>query len=200
MKQVLFATSNPSKAKRFSEGLLKKGIEVLSLKDIGIELEVEEIGTNAIENALIKVRAGYRKTHMPTIGMDDTLYLENVTEDKQPGLYVRRINGKTLNDDKMLEHYINLVKEYGVDGKLNAKWIYGLAVINEQGKENTYTWFKDNFYMVDTKSNKIEPRYPLNSISKYKKIDKYFTDITEEEKRLIKVNEDDVVEFIKNHI
>lgn len=82
----------------------------------------------------------------------------------------------------------------------NAKWIYGLAVINEQGKENTYTWFKDNFYMVDTKSNKIEPRYPLNSISKYKKIDKYFTDITEEEKRLIKVNEDDVVEFIKNHI
>lgn len=200
MKQVLFATSNPSKAKRFSEGLLKKEIEVLSLKDIGIELETEESGINAIENALIKARAGYRKTHMPTIGMDDTLYLENVKEDKQPGLYVRRINGKTLNDDEMLEHYINLVKEYGVDGKLNAKWIYGLAVINEKGEENTYTWFKDNFYMVDTKSNKIKPGYPLNSISKYKKIDKYFTDITEEDKRLIKVNEDDVVEFIENHI
>lgn len=200
MKQVLFATSNPSKAKRFSEGLLKKEIEVLSLKDIGIELQTEESGINAIENALIKARAGYRKTHMPTIGMDDTLYLENVKEDKQPGLYVRRINGKTLNDDEMLEHYINLVKEYGVDGKLNAKWIYGLAVINEKGEENTYTWFKDNFYMVDTKSNKIKPGYPLNSISKYKKIDKYFTDITEEDKRLIKVNEDDVVEFIENHI
>lgn len=200
MKQVLFATSNPSKAKRFSEGLLKKEIEVLSLKDIGIELQTEESGINAIENALIKARAGYRKTHMPTIGMDDTLYLENVKEDKQPGLYVRRINGKTLNDDEMLEHYINLVKEYGVDGKLNAKWIYGLAVINEKGEENTYTWFKDNFYMVDTKSNKINPGYPLNSISKYKKIDKYFTDITEEVKRLIKVNEDDVVEFIENHI
>lgn len=200
MKQVLFATSNPSKAKRFSEGLLKKEIEVLSLKDIGIELQTEESGINAIENALIKARAGYRKTHMPTIGMDDTLYLENVKEDKQPGLYVRRINGKTLNDDEMLEHYINLVKEYGVDGKLNAKWIYGLAVINEKGEENTYTWFKDNFYMVDTKSNKINPGYPLNSISKYKKIDKYFTDITEEDKRLIKVNEDDVVEFIENHI
>lgn len=200
MKQVLFATSNPSKAKRFSEGLLKKEIEVLSLKDIGIELQTEESGINAIEKALIKARAGYRKTHMPTIGMDDTLYLENVKEDKQPGLYVRRINGKTLNDDEMLEHYINLVKEYGVDGKLNAKWIYGLAVINEKGEENTYTWFKDNFYMVDTKSNKINPGYPLNSISKYKKIDKYFTDITEEDKRLIKVNEDDVVEFIENHI
>ena len=54
--------------------------------------------------------------------------------------------------------------------------------------------------MVDTVSDTINKGYPLNSISKYKKIDKYFTDVTEEEKMLIKVNEDDVVEFIENHI
>ena len=40
MKQVLFATSNPSKVKRFKEGLAKVGIEVLSLKDLNIDLEV----------------------------------------------------------------------------------------------------------------------------------------------------------------
>lgn len=74
------------------------------------------------------------------------------------------------------------------------------AVINAKGEESTYTWFKDNFYMVDTVSDTINKGYPLNSISKYKKIDKYFTDVTEEEKMLIKVNEDDVVEFIENHI
>lgn len=38
MKQILFATGNQSKAKRFSKGLLDKGIEVLSLKDLGISL------------------------------------------------------------------------------------------------------------------------------------------------------------------
>ena len=40
----------------------------------------------------------------------------------------------------MIEHYKNIVKEYGIDGKLDCKWIYGLALINEKGEEHTYTW------------------------------------------------------------
>ena len=36
--------------------------------------------------------------------------------------------------------------------------------------------------------------------SKYKKIDKYFTEVTEEDKKLIKVNEDHVVKFIVEHM
>lgn len=199
MKQILFATSNESKSKRFSEGLLKNNIEVLNLKDLNIKLEDKEDGKTAIENALIKAREGYKKSGMTTIGMDDTLYLENVPEEKQPGLFVRRVNGKTLTDEEMIEHYINLVKKYGNNGRINCKWIYGLAIVNEKGEENTYTWSKDDFYMVDTKSNIINPGYPLNSISKYKIIDKYFTEVTVEDKEKIKVNENDVVEFISKY-
>lgn len=200
MKKILFATTNPSKAKRFSKGLLEKGIEVLSLKDLNITTGSEETGETAVENALIKARAYYKETGMPTIGMDDTLYLEGVPEDKQPGLFVRRVNGKELSDEEMIEHYTNLVKEYGENGELNCKWIYGLAVINELREEKTYTWKKDNFNMVDIPSDKINPGYPLNSISKYRQIDKYFTDVTEEDKEKIKVNEDDVVDFIAESI
>lgn len=200
MKKIIFATGNPTKAKRFSNGLAKHDIEVISLKDLDLKLDVDESGNNAIENALKKARACFEKTKMPTIGMDDTLYLENVPADKQPGLFVRRVNGKTLNDEEMIEHYLNLVKEYGIDGKLNSKWIYGLAAINENGEESTYTWYKDDFYMVDTKSSVINPGYPLNSISKYKGIDKYFTEVTEEEKEKVRYNEDKVVEFIAEHI
>ena len=54
--------------------------------------------------------------------------------------------------------------------------------------------------MVSTKSDKINPGYPLNSISIYKKLDKYFTDVTDEDMKLIEVNEDDVVDFIAKHI
>lgn len=200
MKKIIFATNNASKAKRFSKGLLEKDIEVLSLKDLQIELEIEENGKTAIENALIKARKCYEKTHMPSMGMDDTLYLENVDEDNQPGLYVRRVNGKILNDEEMIVHYTNLVKQYGENGKLNCKWIYGLAVINEKGEESTYTWCKDDFYMVDTISSKINPGYPLNSISKYKLIDKYFTEVTDEDKKVINKNEDHVIEFVTKHI
>ena len=200
MKQIIFATTNESKAKRFSKGLKEHGIEVLSLKDIDMKLDIEEDGTTAIENALIKARECYRLTKKPCMGMDDTLYMEGVPEDRQPGLFVRRVNGKSLTDEEAIDYYTNLVKEYGKDGKINCKWIYGLAVINEKGEEATYTWSKDDFYMVSTRSDKINPGYPLNSISKYKKLDKYFTDVTEEDMKLLEVNEDDVVEFIASHI
>lgn len=200
MKQIIFATTNQSKSKRFSKGLKELGIEVLSLKDIDVKLDVKEDGNTAIENALIKAKECYKKTKKPSMGMADTLYMEGVPEDLQPGLFVRRVNGKNLTDEEMIEHYTNLVKEYGINGRINCKWIYGLAVINEKGEETTYSWFKDDFYMTSSRSDKINPGYPLNSISKYKKLDKYFTEVTLEDMKLIEVNEDDVVDFIASHI
>lgn len=200
MKQIIFATSNESKAKRFSRGLKELGIQVLSLKDIDLKLDVDENGSTVIENALIKARECYRKTKRPCMGMDDTLYMEGVPEDKQPGLFVRRVNGKSLTDEEVLLYYTSLVKEYGFDGKINSKWVYGLAVINEKGEEVTYTWSKDNFYMVSTRSDKINPGYPLNSISKYKKLNKYFTDVTLDDIKMLNENENDVVDFIASHI
>lgn len=200
MKKILFATGNPSKAKRFSKGLEKDNIEVISLKDIDTNVEVQEDGKNAIENALIKARAYYNALKMPTIGMDDNLYLENVPEEKQPGMFVRRVNGKRLDDDEMIKHYTNLVKQYGKDGKLRCKWVYGLAVINEKGEESIYTWEKGGFYMTEEKAEKMDPGYPLNSISKYENCDQYFVDMTAEDKKKFSQSEQDVVDFIEQHI
>ena len=199
MQKVLFATGNQTKAKRFSKGLQQKGIEVISLKDIDKEIEVDENGKNAIENALIKARVYAKIVDIPVFAMDDNLYLENVPEEKQPGMHVRRVNGKRLTDDEMIEYYTGLVKKYGIDGKLTCRWVYGIAVICK-GKENTYTWSKEDFYMVEKPSNKVEPGYPLNTISINRKLNKYFTDITEEDKVVIQEEESDVIEFIANSI
>lgn len=199
MKKILFATGNPTKAKRFSEGLLKKRIEVITLADIDVNIDVEESGNTAIENALIKARAYYEATGITTFAMDDTLYLENVPEEKQPGMYVRRVNGKRLSDDEMIEYYSGLAKDFGNGGKLIARWVYGMAVICE-GKEATYTWNKNDFYLVDKPCEIRQDGYPLNTISKNIKLDKYFTDITAEDQILIAEDESHVVEFISNNV
>ena len=199
MKKILFATGNETNAKRLSKGLQEKGIEVITLKDINTKIEVEENGKDAIENAVIKAKAYLKVVDIPVFAMDDNLYLENVPEEKQPGMYVRRVNGKRLNDEEMIKHYTDLVKEYGTNGKLTCKWVYGIAIINN-GKESTYTWSKEDFYMVDKASNRINPGYPLNTISINKKINKYFTDITEEDKALLHEDEGEVIEFIVNSI
>ena len=199
MKKILFATGNAAKAKRFSKGLLEKNIELLTLNDVNVDIDVEENGKDAVDNALIKARAYYNATNMTTMAMDDNLYIDNIPDDLQPGMYVRRVNGKRLNDDEMIEYYSNMAKTYGTDGKLTARWIYGLALIND-GKELTYTWSKEDLYMVDKPSKIINEGYPLNSISINKKLNKYFTDMTQEDWELAKEDETDVVEFIAKNV
>lgn len=197
--KILFATGNTTKAQRFSKGLSERGIEVVTLKDLDLEIDIDENGKDVVENALIKARAYSKVVDIPVFAMDDSLYLENVPEEKQPGLFVRRVGGKRLNDEEMLEHYRSLVREYGTDGKLTCRWVYGLAVINH-GVESTYTWSKEDFYMVDVPSDKVEEGYPLNTISVNKKLNKYFTDMTAEDKKEIQEDEFDVVEFISNRV
>ena len=197
--KVLFATSNPAKVRNYKEKLLKSGIELLTLKDIDIHIHVEENGKNAIENAYIKAKAYYDELEIPTIGMDNNLFIEGIPDKLQPGVFVRRINGRELNDDEMIEYYTKLVKEYG--GKLKARWVYGMVLISENGTYE-YSWSYDDFYLVDKVNAKRNPGYPLDSISIDEKLNKYFVDMTEEDriKNKKQDKDDEVINFIINSL
>lgn len=195
---LLFATTNESKLKRFNK-LEKYGIKLISLNDIDINIDVDENGKNAIENAIIKAKAYYDKVSIATMAMDDNLYIENIPDYLQPGMYVRRVNGKRLTDDEMIDYYSNLAKTYGDNGLLTARWVYGIAII-KYNDIKTYTWSKDDFYITSKVSSNRHIGYPLDSISINKKLNKYFTDITEEDKLKLEYNEDFVIDFIVNSL
>ena len=72
--KVLFATTNPAKIKKYVDKLKEKDIEILTIKDLGINLKPEETGKNAIENAYIKAKTYYDKTKIISIGMT-TIYI-----------------------------------------------------------------------------------------------------------------------------
>lgn len=199
MKEILFATGNESKVNRFKEKLLERGILLKSLKDININLEVEENGKTAIENAEIKAKAYYDVTKITTMAMDDTMYIDDIPEDKQPGVFVRRVNGKRLNDEKMIEYYINLVKMYGKDGKLNTKWISGMAIIKD-GKISTYTDTTSEYYLVDTPAKDMIEGYPLSSILVNRKVNKYDIYLSEEDKKICQADDAGFIDFIEKTI
>ena len=195
--KVLFATKNPAKIKRYSNKLEERGIQVLTLQDIDINLKVEETGKNALENAYLKAKAYYDATGIISIGIDDTLFIEGLPNEKQPGTNVRRVKGKELSDDEMIQHYTNLVKEYGE--KLIARWVYGMVIYN--GSETKqFTWSKENFYFVDKPCEKRNPGYPLDSISIMPEYNKYFVELTQEEKKSKTNNDDNVIDFIVNSL
>lgn len=191
--KVLFATTNPAKVKRYASKLQDRGIEVLTLKDIELKLEVEETGKNAIENAYLKAKAYYEATGITTIGIDDNLFIEELSEEKQPGTNVRRVNGKELTDEEMIQYYSSLAKENG--GKLTAKWVYGMVIFDGKVAKE-YTWSKDHFYFVDKTHEKRHPGYPLDSISIMPEINKYFVELTPEDKKQKGNDESHVINFI----
>ncbi len=193
--KVLFATSNPAKVRNYKEELSKKGIELLTLKDIDASIPVEESGKNAIENAYIKAKAYYDELGKPTIGMDNNLFIEGLPDELQPGVFVRRIGGKELNDDEMIEHYTKLVKEYG--GKLKARWVYGMVLITNN-ETYEFNWSYNDFYLVSEVNKKRNPGYPLDSISIDEKTNKYFVDMTESDRKENdkETSDKEVIEFI----
>ena len=179
MKKVLFATKNPAKIKRFKDVLLENNIELISIKDLDEKdrIEVEETGKNALENAYLKAKAFYDKLKIPTFAMDDSLFLDDVPDEYQPGTHVRRVGGKELSDEEMIEYYTSLVKKYGteIDGekRLVSRWKYAIVLI-DNGKRYNYEWELSRFYYVEKKNPEYEKGYPLGAISKYIETGEYY--------------------------
>ena len=107
--EVLFATNNPAKIKIYADKLEQNGIELKTLLDLKVPDNVEENGKNSIENAIIKAKGYYEFVKVPTIGMDNSLFIEDIDEVYQPGTHVRRVHGKRLSDEEMIEYYTGLV-------------------------------------------------------------------------------------------
>ena len=111
MLESLQIHNNPAKIKTYSNKLKEKGINLKSLVDLNINIEIEENGKDSIENAIIKAKGYYEFAKIPTIGMDNSLFIEGIADSEQPGTHVRRINGKRLTDKEMIEYYTRASKK-----------------------------------------------------------------------------------------
>lgn len=59
-KKIILASNNDHKVKEIKNKLSDKNVDVISLKEAGIEIDVEETGATFIENAQIKADAIYK--------------------------------------------------------------------------------------------------------------------------------------------
>lgn len=181
--KLLFATGNDYKFNLMKERLsCFDDIELVNPKMLGININVEENGTTAEENAIIKAKAFYDATNLPTIAEDSGLYIDKFKSDEQPGLYVKRVNGQEeLSDAEILDHYINLLKNY--NGRSLAHYYTGVCVINEDGVLTSDTIEEEEFLLTVNKCKKVNLKGGiLDCISYDLDAEKYFDERTEEEK------------------
>ena len=95
MKYVL-ATHNPGKLKEMGAILARFGVEVVSPKDLGLTVDVEETGTTFAENAMLKAKAICAAAHLPAIADDSGLCVDALNGG--PGVYSARYGGDGLDD------------------------------------------------------------------------------------------------------
>lgn len=197
--KYLLATTNKAKIRYYGTKLKERGIEIVTLEDLNIECDVDETGKNPIENAVIKASAYHKLSGMPTIALDEGLFLEGVPDNIQPGTHVRRVNGKRLNDIEMIEYYIDLVNKYGENGTLKGYFLKGVAIVNQN---NTYTFnYKANRCFTNKQSEVIDEGYPLASIQIISSLNKFKSELTEEEEKItMDIEQKDIFEFILNTI
>lgn len=84
---MIFATNNENKLKELQSIFNDNNIKCL--KDLNINVDIEENGKTFYENALIKAKAIYELTKIPTIADDSGLILEELKD--FPGIYTNRI-------------------------------------------------------------------------------------------------------------
>ena len=94
--RFVLATHNPGKLREMGEILKDFGIEVVSPRDLGITVDVEETGTTFAENALLKAKAICKEANLPAIADDSGLCVDALGG--APGVYSARYGGEGLDD------------------------------------------------------------------------------------------------------
>lgn len=86
--KIVAATNNKNKLREFKEILSPLGYQIVSLKDLGIEIEVEETGKTFEENSMLKAKAILEATGMASLADDSGLEVDALGG--EPGIYSAR--------------------------------------------------------------------------------------------------------------
>ncbi len=123
--QVIMATGNANKVREIRQMLEGTDIEVLSLKEAGIEAEIEENGTTFEENAVIKAEAVCALSQTTVIADDSGLEIDALG--KEPGVHSARFMGEdtpyTVKNAALLEKLSGIPDE-----KRTARFVCAVAV------------------------------------------------------------------------
>ena len=93
MDRIVFATGNQGKMREIREILGDLGLEVCSMKEAGISIDIEENGETYEENAMIKARAVAAQAREDLVMADDS-GLEVDYLGGEPGVYSARYLGE----------------------------------------------------------------------------------------------------------
>lgn len=133
MDRIIFATGNQDKMREIREILSEPGMEILSMKEAGIELDIVEDGTSFEENAMLKASAlakSIQEKHTAVMADDSGLEIDYLN--KEPGVYSARYMGEDtsyeIKNQKLIKRLEGVPKE-----QRTARFVCAIAAVFPDG-------------------------------------------------------------------
>lgn len=130
--KIIFATGNKNKMREIRDILSDLGMEILSMKEAGIDKEINEDGKTFEENALIKARAVAEDTDAVVLADDSGLEIDYLN--KEPGIYSARYLGEDtsyeIKNQALLDRLSGVKKE-----DRTARFVCAIAVVLPDKRE-----------------------------------------------------------------
>lgn len=135
--KIIYGTSNQGKINQVKEYLnyKKENIEIVSLKDIGFNEEIEENGITFEENSLIKakaIKAFCDKNNICEVIMTDDAGLCVDALNGEPGVYSARYAGPNASQLEIITKVLDKMKDVK-DEDRTAKFVCVLTLIMPDG-------------------------------------------------------------------
>lgn len=126
MKKIIFATGNAGKMREIREIMADMDVEILSMKEAGIQINIAEDGTTFEENAVIKAKAIAAHTDALVLADDSGLEVDYLN--KEPGVYSARYMGEDtsyeIKNQAILDRLSGVPKE-----KRTARFVCAIAAV-----------------------------------------------------------------------
>ncbi|MCY6355803.1 XTP/dITP diphosphatase [Clostridium sp. ZS2-4] len=180
MKKLLVASNNEHKINEIKEILKDFPLKIISLKEAGIDVDVEENGNTFMENAHIKASEIYKLADGCMVVADDSGLTVDILNG-EPGVYSARYSGEHGNNKKNNEKLLKNLK--GIKFKdRKAKFVCAIELIIDEEKVINVQGEIEG-YIVEEERGKDGFGYdPLFYIPELKKT---FAEMSSEEKNSI---------------
>lgn len=134
--RVLFATTNKNKVNEINQMLEGTNIEVISMEQAKIDIDVVEDGATFEENALKKAAEIMKVVKMTVLADDSGLEIDYLN--KEPGIYSARYLGRETPYPQKNEIILDKLKEVPED-KRSSRFVCSIAVAFKGGRTKVVT-------------------------------------------------------------
>ena len=198
--KLLYGTKNPAKIDDMRRRLQTLDVDIIGLNDVDMDIpDIAEDGNSPLDNARKKALGYFAAFKVPVFSCDSGLYIDGLSDNLQPGVHVRTVNGKYLSDDEMLTYYSGLAEKYG---DLTARYKNAICFVKDE--EHIYSVMdkameSEPFIITSKPHPTVKKGFPLDSLSVDISTKKYYYDLTDDREKIYN-EEDGFLQFFKKHI